>query len=130
MPTVSTFRDCLICNNIGKSNNFKFSLHLKVDTGMSRLGFEFDQFVQQFNNIKSLENIAIEGIYSHLACADENNALNSKSNTQLQREKFQKLLKLINIDNTQNIKIHLANSAGMILGKDFHFDMVLSLIHI
>ena len=121
MATVSTFRECLICNNIGKSNNFKFSLHLKVDTGMSRLGFACDQFVQQFNNIKSLENIAIEGIYSHLACADEKNALNSKSNTQLQREKFQKLLKLINID---NIKIHLANSAGMILGKDFHFDMV------
>ena len=124
MPTVSTIRECLICNNIGKSNNLKFSLHLKVDTGMSRLGFECNQFVQQFNNIKSLENIAIKGIYSHLACADEKNALNPKSSAQLQREKFQKLLKLINIDKTQNIKIHLANSAGMILGKDFHFDMV------
>ena len=124
MPTVSTIRECLICNNIGKSNNLKFSLHLKVDTGMSRLGFECDQFVQQFNNIKSLENIAVKGIYSHLACADEKNALNPKSSTQLQKEKFQELLKIIDIDNTQNIKIHLANSAGMILGKDFHFDMV------
>ncbi len=124
MPTVSTIRECLICNNIGELNNFKFSLHLKVDTGMSRLGFECDQFVQQFNNIKSLENISIKGIYSHLACADEKNALNPKSSTQLQREKFQELLKLINIHNTQNIKIHLANSAGMILGKDFQFDMV------
>ncbi len=124
MPTVSTIRECLICNNIGKSNNFKFSLHLKVDTGMSRLGFECNQFVQQFNNIKSLENIAIKGIYSHLACADEKNALNPKCSTQLQRKKFQELLKLIDIDNMQNIKIHLANSAGMILGKDFHFDMV------
>ena len=124
MPTVSTIRECLICNNIGKSNNLKFSLHLKVDTGMSRLGFGCDQFAQQFNNIKSLENISIKGIYSHLACADENNALNPKSCTQLQREKFQKLLKLINIDKNENIKIHLANSAGMILGKDFHFDMV------
>ena len=124
MPTVSTIRECLICNNIGKSHNFKFSLHLKVDTGMSRLGFECDQFVQQFNNIKSLKNIAVKGIYSHLACADEKNALNPKSSTQLQKEKFQELLKIIDIDNTQNIKIHLANSAGMILGKDFHFDMV------
>ena len=124
MPTVSTFRECLICNNIGKSNNFKFSLHLKVDTGMSRLGFECDQFNQQFNIIKSLENIAVKGIYSHLACADEKNALNPKSSTQLQKEKFQELLKIIDIDNTENIKIHLANSAGMILGKDFHFDMV------
>ena len=102
----------------------KFSLHLKVDTGMSRLGFECNQFVQQFNNIKSLKIFLLKGIYSHLACADENNAFNPKSSAQLQREKFQKLLKLINIDKTQNIKIHLANSAGMILGKDFHFDMV------
>ena len=30
----------------------------------------------------------------------------------------------MNVDNSQNIKIHIANSAGMILGKDFHFDMV------
>ncbi len=124
MPTISTFRECLICNNIGKSNNLKFSLHLKVDTGMSRLGFEYYEFVKQFNKIECLENIAVKGIYSHLACADENNALQPNSSTQLQREKFQELLKLINIDEKQNIKIHLANSAGMILGKDFHFDMV------
>ena len=124
MPTVSAIRECLICNNIGKSSNLKFSLHLKVDTGMSRLGFQFNEFVKQFKNIKSLENIAIKGIYSHLACADEKNSLNPKSRTQLQREKFQKLLQLININKKQNIKIHLANSAGMILGKDFHFDMV------
>ena len=124
MPTISTIRDCLICNNIGKSYGSKFSLHLKVDTGMSRLGFEYDHFVKQYNNIKSLENIAVKGIYSHLACADEKNALDPKSSTQLQREKFQDLLKLININKKQNIKIHLANSAGMMLGKDFHFDMV------
>ena len=124
MPTISTIRDCLICNNIGKSYGSKFSLHLKVDTGMSRLGFEYDHFVKQYNNIKSLENIAVKGIYSHLACADEKNALDPKSSTQLQREKFQDLLKLININKKQNIQIHLANSAGMMLGKDFHFDMV------
>ncbi len=124
MPTISNMRECLICNNIGKGNNLKFSLHLKVDTGMSRLGFECNQFIQQFKNIKSLENITVKGIYSHLACADEHNVMNPKSKTQLQKEKFQELLKLLKIDKKENIKIHLANSAGMILGKDFHFDMV------
>ena len=39
MPTISSIRECLICNNIGKHFGLKFSLHLKVDTGMSRLGF-------------------------------------------------------------------------------------------
>ena len=91
---------------------------------MSRLGFESNKFVQQFEKIKSFENILIEGIYSHLASADEANALDPKSITQLQRLKFNELLKQINVDRNKNIKIHLANSAGMLLDKNFHFHMV------
>ena len=124
MPTISSIRECLICNNIGKQFGLKFLLHLKVDTGMSRLGFECNKFVQQFEKIKSFENISIEGIYSHLSSADEDNSLDPKSRTQLQRIKFQKLLKQINVDKNHTIKIHLANSAGMLLNKDFHFHMV------
>jgi len=124
MPTISSIRECLICNNIGKHFGLKFSLHLKVDTGMSRLGFEYDKFVQQFKKIKSFENISIEGIYSHLSSADEDNSLDPQSITQLQRLKFQELLKKINVNRNHNIKIHLANSAGMLLNKDFHYHMV------
>lgn len=124
MPTISSIRECLVCNNIGKHFGLKFSLHLKVDTGMSRLGFESKKFIQQFEKIKSFENISIEGIYSHLSSADENNALDSQSITQSQRLKFNELLKQINFDRNNEIKIHLANSAGMLLSKDFHFHMV------
>ena len=124
MPTISSLRECLICNNIGKQFGLKFSLHLKVDTGMSRLGFESDKFIQEFEKIKSFENISIEGIYSHLSSADEDNSLDPKSTTQLQRLKFRELLKQIKVDIDHNIKIHLANSAGMLLNKDFHFHMV------
>jgi len=124
MPTISSIRECLICNNIGKHFGSKFLLHLKVDTGMSRLGFEYNKFVQQFEKIKSFENILIKGIYSHLSSADEANAIDSQSITQLQRLKFNELLKQINLDKNNEIKIHLANSAGMLLNKDFHFHMV------
>jgi len=124
MPTISSLRECLICNNLGKQFGLKFSLHLKVDTGMSRLGFESNKFVQQFEKIKSFENISIEGIYSHLSSADEDNALDPKSITQQQRLKFKQLLKQINLHRNSEIKIHLANSAGMLLNKDFHFHMV------
>ena len=124
MPTISSIRECLICNNIGKHFGLKFPLHLKVDTGMSRLGFEYNKFVQQFEKIKSFENILIKGIYSHLSSADEANAIDSQSITQLQRLKFNELLKQINLDRNNEIKIHLANSAGMLLSKDFHFHMV------
>ena len=124
MPTISSIRECLICNNIGKHFGLKFSLHLKVDTGMSRLGFEYDKFVQQFEKIKSFENILIKGIYSHLSSADEAKAIDSQSITQLQRLKFNELLKQINLDRNNEIKIHFANSAGMLINKDFHFHMV------
>ena len=56
MPTISSINECLICNNIGKNFDAKFSLHLKVDTGMSRLGFESDQFIQNFNKIITVNN--------------------------------------------------------------------------
>ena len=124
MPTISSLRECLICNNIGKHFGSKFNLHLKIDTGMSRLGFECNKFVQQFDKIKSFENISIEGIYSHFSSADEDNSLDPKSRTNIQNNKFRKLLKQIHLDREHNIKIHLANSAGMLLNKDFHFHMV------
>ena len=124
MPTISSMGECLICNNIGKHFGSQFSLHLKVDTGMSRLGFEHSKFIQQFEKIKSFENISIKGIYSHLSSADQENSLDPKSITQLQRIKFQELLKKINVDRNQIIKTHLANSAGMLLNENFHLHMV------
>ena len=116
MPTISSIRECLICNNIGKHFGLKFSLHLKVDTGMSRLGFESNKFVQQFEKIKSFENISIEGIYSHLSSADEDKAIDSQSITQLQRLKFNKLLKQINVDSRNQIKIK--KSFNFLDGRD------------
>ena len=124
MPTISSLRECLICNNIGKAHKLKFQLHLKIDTGMSRLGFNYGRFIQDFEFIKSFENINIQGIYSHLASADEDDASDPNSGTQKQKEKFQKLIQKIKIDKSQKIKFHLANSAGMLLGEEFHFDMV------
>ena len=84
-----------------------------------------NKFVQQFEKIKSFENILIEGIYSHLSSADEANALDPKSITQLQRLKFNELLKQINLDLAKmKLRFIFANSAGMLINKDFHFHMV------
>ena len=124
MPTISSMRECLICNNIGKKYKRNFCLHLKVDTGMSRLGFSIDEFIDKFDTINEFHNIYIDGIYSHLATADEDDYLNIKSSTHIQKLKFEELLKKIKITQYPNINIHLANSAGTFLGEKFHFDMV------
>ena len=71
MPTISSIRECLICNNIGKHFGLKFPLHIKVDTGMSRLGFEYNKFVQQFENINSFDNISICLLYTSPSPRDD-----------------------------------------------------------
>ena len=124
MPTISDIKDCMICSEIGKKYQLKFNLHLKVDTGMTRLGFEINNFEYCFNQIILLEYINIDGIYSHLSTADEINASDKNSYANQQRSKFIKMLSNVSIHNHSHIKIHLANSAGMLLGHDFHFDMV------
>jgi len=124
MPTISDMKQCIICNEIGKKYKQLFYIHLKIDTGMSRLGFEVKNFVQYFENIISFENIIIDGIYSHLSTADALDASEKNSFANIQRRTFLKLLADISINKYPNIKIHLANSAGTLIGNEFHFDMV------
>jgi len=124
MPTISDIKQCIICNEIGKKYKKLFYVHLKIDTGMSRLGFDTNDFVQYFQNIISFENIKIDGIYSHLSTADSVDASHENSYANLQRRTFLELLDNISIKKYPNIKIHLANSAGTLIGNDFHFDMV------
>ena len=72
-----------------------------------------------------MKTFLLEGIYSHLSSADENNAIRSKKYLHKYKDgKFQELLKQINVERNNISIIHLANSAGMLLNKDFHFDMV------
>ena len=124
MPTISDIQECIVCNDIGKKYKKNFNIHLKVDTGMSRLGFNIRNLEHLFNKIISFENIKIDGIYSHLATADEINAFDKNSYANTQRKMFIEMLDNIAIQNYPKIDIHLANSAGTLLGSDFHFDMV------
>ena len=124
MPTISSLNECLICNEIGEKYKKNFYLHIKVDTGMSRLGFDIENFENYFHEIISLSNIKVDGIYSHLATADEYDAIDKNSYSNIQRKKFVSMLSNISIQKYPNINKHLSNSAGTLLGEEFHFDMV------
>jgi alanine racemase len=78
-----------------------------IDTGMNRLGLRPDE-------IACLDGLAIETLHSHLACADEDQALNSK---QLQR--FREVAAVVSAK-----RYSFANSAGICLGRDYSFDLV------
>ncbi len=89
---------------------------LHVDTGMSRLGFS----AQEFETVarepeKYLDGLEVQLVMSHLASADE--AASGQSADQLER--FQAVRSALPIGSAS-----LANSAGIFLGGDFHFDLV------
>ncbi|MCT4598673.1 MAG: alanine racemase [Vallitalea sp.] len=96
-------------------------IHLKIDTGMGRIGFMPDEeSIGIISTISKLPNIEIEGIYTHFSTADELDK--TFTNTQIDRfDKFIEKLKNNNI----NIPIkHAANSAGIIDMNNSHMDFV------
>ena len=89
---------------------------IHFDTGMSRLGLDEDETKKLINNKNIiLKKTNIRYIMSHLACGDESKSNKNKEQLKMFRE-ISKTFK--------NIKMTLANSAGVLLGKNYHFDMV------
>ncbi|MBR5800222.1 MAG: alanine racemase [Lachnospiraceae bacterium] len=99
----------------------KAKIHIKVDTGMSRIGIFPDEegllFVKDAVNTKGIE---VEGIFTHFATADEK----EKKDAFLQLDKFKAFLDLVK-ENGIHIPIkHCANSAAIIEMKQASMDMV------
>ena len=95
------------------------NIHLKVDTGMGRLGLLPEQalaFIQQ----AGLPGVHIEGLFTHFARADEADL--EPSHQQLQ--KFETLLAKLTALNLRPPLIHAANTAALLNLPQSHFDMV------
>lgn len=95
-------------------------VHLMIDTGMSRLGPMWQQGATFIEFVSRLPKLAIASIYSHLATADH-------ADTRLmlqQQSRLQDVLTRVQAQNIPRPKLHLANSAGMLAGPQFHYDLV------
>ena len=99
-------------------------IHIKTDTGMSRLGFltgdNEEKTVEEILEISRLPFIEVDGLFSHFACADEKN----REYTDLQ---FARFTSLINKLEEKGLKIpckHIANSAAIMMYPKTHLDMV------
>lgn len=96
-------------------------VHIKLDTGMSRLGMVFsDETIESIIQMSKLEGLFIEGIFTHFAVADEID----KTFTFKQVEKFNYIVSKLE-NRGLNIPIkHVSNSAAIIDLPEFNFDMV------
>lgn len=93
-------------------------IHIAVDTGMGRIGFiPNDKSVEEIKKINSLDNIVIDGIFTHFACADSSDKTSCNNQKKIY---FEFLNKLKKADIEIPVK-HMDNSAGII---DYDFDFL------
>ena len=118
-PGISDLEVAKELDKIAKDTNKKVSVHIEVDTGMGRVGLAPDMMVEFVQSISKLENIELEGIYTHFASADTNGTY-----TTMQLEKFNEVLELLK-ENGFNFKyIHSSASSGIINYPNAKFNMV------
>ena len=91
----------------------KLRVHIKLDTGMNRLGFDAkstDKTAEEIAEVTKLENLAVQGIFTHFACADEP----ANENTALQLSRFENVINKLS-EKGVDFKIkHVCNSAGIL----------------
>jgi len=123
IPTISGLREAHFCEEIGIRLGRIFSIHIKIDTGMSRLGCDIKNTKNLMNQVNKLKHVKVIGIYSHLACADDLQNEYSREFTQKQKSDFEEIRDLLP-SKYKNVCLHLSNSAGTLNNKDLHYDMV------
>ena len=89
----------------------KAKLHLKVDTGMGRLGVAFGDAPSFLREIRRMRHVELEGIFSHFASADELDD-DGRRYTDLQTERFSSVVRDAKGLGFSPVYIHLANSAA------------------
>ena len=121
IQTVYTYNQALYFSNLAKERQKEVTIHLKLDTGMSRLGFwPSTQSLNDIKKIFELSNLNIEGIFTHLATADKKN----KDYTYKQFNIFMDFVEqLEKAGYTIPIK-HISNSAAVIDLPEMNLDMI------
>lgn len=117
-PTVSCLSDAMSLNEEAKRQNKKVKIHIAVDTGMSRIGFQADE-IDEIIEIAKLSHVEAEGIFSHFASADD---IDLKSALR-QKELFDSIVSELEKRGLSFTFRHMNNSAG-IINLEEKYDMV------
>jgi len=95
-------------------------IHLKIDTGMNRIGQHYYSSKKLFEKAISLKHITIEGVMSHLACADDEDI----SFTKLQLERFLEAISFFEKHSLSMPLRHISNSAAAVRIPEAQLDMI------
>ncbi len=96
-------------------------IHIKLDTGMHRLGFEESDINELIVRLKNYRQIRVASVFSHLAASDESE---HDGFTRMQFEKFMKMSEQISLSFNYPILKHILNSSGILRFSEAQLDMV------
>jgi alanine racemase len=119
-PTVCTMETAQALSAVAKKANVIANIHVKIDTGMGRIGVRPEDIGSFAEKVVRLPNMQIEGVYSHFAKADERD----KSFAHLQYQRFTAAIKELSDRNIFPPIRHIAASAALIDLPETHCDMV------
>jgi alanine racemase len=118
--TLCDLESALSLNQAAQQVGLKAMVHIKIDTGMSRIGILPNEVLPFVERIYQLANLEIQGIFTHFASADKSD----KTSALRQLKRFQNILALLK-ERKINIQLkHIANSAAIVDLPQSHFDMV------
>ncbi len=121
IQTIYSMEQAVFFNQKAEALNQKLKIHVKLDTGMRRIGMSIsEETVDQIVTIASFSHLIIEGIFTHFAVADETD----KAFTHIQAKRFKWVVDQLE---TRGVIIpikHVANSATIMDCPEYQFDMV------
>ena len=119
--TVFDYESAKKLSEIAVKKDKTAKLHIKLDTGMGRIGFcPNDVSINEIKKISKLPNIVLEGIFTHFACADEAD----KTSVKLQKDRYFDFVDKLEKEGIRPQIKHFCNSASIMEFDNKYLDMV------
>lgn len=119
IPTVVDLKFAKRLNQRAGKWNLKVPVHVKIDTGMGRLGFYYKDAYPFIKELSKLKNLVLEGLYTHFPSADSDPGF-----TQYQLDIFNSFFKRLKAEGISFKFSHCANSIALLRYTEAHFNMV------
>ena len=120
IPVVHDVKTAQRFSKEAKARKYTVNLHIKVDTGMGRLGFNMEDIEKEMSAIGKMNFISVRGLMSHFSDAD----LYDRSYALMQVERFNKAKSILSKKGIKRILCHMANSAAVMTLPESYFDAV------
>jgi alanine racemase len=119
-PAISGIEQLQEWSEWARASSRPLPLHLKVDTGMTRLGIGLSELASALDTVRSHPQLELAGLMSHLAASEDTQ---SPRNAE-QQARFGEAVALLRDEERRRVTLHLGNSAGALHHQACRFDLV------